>query len=157
MTAPGEGPYLSIAVVCEQIIRGKDGRITVVNVLDQVTHTSRGPDAPDEMPPFTIEAKALIVLRAGSSRGRFAIKIQPEDPSGEQRPSVEIPIQFGPGNPAAPATVALEPLTLEFTQEGLHWIDVFFVPAPGKGGEDQLLTRIPLTVVYQPQKTSMSG
>jgi hypothetical protein len=38
----------------------------------------------------------------------------------------------------------------EITEEGTYWFDLLF--SPGSGQDDRLLTRLPFTVVYQPQQ-----
>lgn len=155
MSTPERGPYLAMAVLCEQVIHAQDGRLTVVNVIERITHSATGPDAPAQMPPLTIAMKAVIILKAGEARGRFAVKIQPEDPSGQQLAQMEMPVQFS-GAADEGAGLIVE-LTLQLQHEGLHWIDVLLVRAPGVSDGDQLLTRIPLTVLYQPQRTPQHG
>lgn len=152
---PGGGPYLTMAVLCEQVIQAQDGRLTVVNMIDRITHSATGPEATDQMPPFTAGMKAVVMLKAGEARGRFAVRFQPEEPSGSRLQPMDMPVQFG-GAADEGAALIVE-LTLQFQHEGLHWIDVVLVRAPGISGEEQLLTRIPLTVLYQPQRTPGAG
>lgn len=146
------GPFLRIAVLCEQAIEAKDGRLTIINIIDQVTNAATGPDVPDDMPPFVVQIKTVVALKAGQARGRFAIKLQPEDPSGIILPAVEIPVQFA-GQADAGNNIILD-LALQVEHEGLYWVDVFLGAA---AGEERLLSRMPLRVIYQPQKTLPQG
>jgi hypothetical protein len=142
------GPYVQVAVICETFIKGaQSGALSVINVLEGITVT--GSD-PDEMPPVTIgpPLKLVINLWAGQTRGRYSLKLRPEEPSGLQGDPITIgPLQFG--DTGARGVDAILPMpSYDFTEEGLHWFDVLF---GGKGQEDRLLTRIPFGVTYQPQ------
>lgn len=138
-----------LAVLCEQAIVAQDGRISVINVVEQVTHGRAGPEVPDEMPPFNFQIKSVIELVGGSAKGRFAVKIRPEDPSGSQLPAVEHAVRFGEGS----GIRLIGDLQLEITMEGAYWIDVILVKGRGETKDEELLTRMPLNVVYQPQRT----
>jgi hypothetical protein len=143
------GPYVMIAALCETVIIGNDGRVSIINVIEQVGNVQRGPDVPDEMPPFIFPVPFLLDLVGGEAQGRFAVKLQPVDPAGIELPPVEHPVQFGEGTGCR----VRGNLPLELTKEGRYWIDVTLIR--GRGGEqaEQLLTRLPLNVRYQPQKT----
>ncbi len=142
------GPYVMIAALCETIIIGNDGRVSVINVIEQVSSAQRGPDVPDEMPPFVFPVPFLLDLVAGAAQGRFAVKLQPVDPSGLELDSHEYPVQFGEGTGCR----VRGSLPLELTKEGRYWIDVYLVRGRGETQADDLLTRLPLNVQYQPQK-----
>jgi hypothetical protein len=148
MTDSG-GPYVMIAALCETVILAGDGRVSVINVIEQVGSVQRGPDVPDEMPPFVFPVPFLLDLVGGEARGRFAVKLQPVDPTGVELDPQEHPVQFGEGTGARVRGT----LPLELTKEGRYWINIYLVR--GRGGEqaDELLTRLPLNVHYQPQKT----
>lgn len=148
------GPFLVAAAVCEQVIEGKDGRITIVNVIEQVTHTATGPDVPDEMPKFPFNAKVIVALKSGAAKGRYAIRLQPETPSGIKLPTAEFPVQFQGGSSGVRVFGDLQ---LELDAEGLYWIDVTLIRGRGDEKAEDLLTRVPLNVLYQPQKTIPGG
>lgn len=44
-----EGPYIQMAAFCQQVIEDKTGVLSLIHVIDTLTHTAAGPDAPDEM------------------------------------------------------------------------------------------------------------
>lgn len=139
-----------IAVLCEQAIEAKDGRISVINVVEQVTHGRAGPDVPDEMPSFNFQVKAVIELVGAAAKGRYTVKLRPEGPSGLQLAAREFPVQFGQGS----GVRLIGDLQMEIVEEGPHWIDVILVKGRGDVKEEELLTRMPLNVLYQPQKTT---
>lgn len=147
------GPYVMIAALCETAVVGQDGRVSVINVIEQVTNVQQGPDVPDEMPPFVFPAQFVIDLVGGSAKGRFTIKLQPEDPGGIRLPAQEFPVQFGEGT----GSRIRGAIQLELANEGRYWIDVILVRGRGSEQAEALLTRLPLNVRYQPQKTLPGG
>jgi hypothetical protein len=148
MTDSG-GPYVMIAALCETIIIGNDGRVSVINVIENVGTAQRGPDVPDEMPAFTFPVPYLIDLVAGQAQGRFAVRLQPIDPAGVELDPVENPVQFGEGT----GYRLRGTLPLQLAKEGRYWIDVVLVRGRGDDQAEELLTRLPLNVQYQPQRT----
>lgn len=141
--AKGSGPFLAAAFFCEHILEDKDGALSAIRIVDRVTQTATGPGAPDEMPPLPIQLWALISLRSGAARGRGTISIRPENPSGHQSDPVELPIHFEGEERGANFRTQIGFVA---ESEGLYWFDVLL--------DDELLTRIPLRVVYRPIRTS---
>lgn len=70
--------------------------------------------------------------------------IRIEEPSGVQNAITSVPLNFE----GSEETALVTHIALNFVaqSEGLYWIDVLF------GQDERLLTRIPLRVVYVPQK-----
>jgi hypothetical protein len=147
------GPYLSVAVLCEKVLREQNGVFSAIRIVDRSTITHVGPDVPDEMPPTKVDLTALVILKAGDARGRYALRLQPERPSGHKMDPLDFAIRFDAGPDQGQALVL--PLQMEVDEEGLYWLDLFFVP--GRGEKEKLLTRMPLTVSYQPQRISPPG
>jgi hypothetical protein len=142
----GTGPFLQFACFCDNVLEEKDGTISLIRVVDSVTQTATGTDVPEQMTPFVVALKLVIGLRAGKARGRYGVKIRPEDPSGSQLPAREIPVHLDGDYRGANL---LTDFSFAAQLEGVYWFDVFFVR--GQGNET-LLTRVPLAVRYQPQK-----
>lgn len=141
------GPHLQVAAFCEKVIEDKEGVLSLIRVVDQITSTAVGPDVPEEMPAFTLSGISLVIsLKADQARGRYAIKLRPEDPSGHQLPFLETPIQLEGGERGVNV---VSPLQILIEHEGLYWFDVFFSAG---AANDRLLTRMPLRVVYRPQR-----
>jgi len=134
-----QGPYVELACFCERVLQEKDNVLSVIRVINRVTQTAAGPEAPAEMPPFTYRLSAVIAVRSGQARGRHEVKIVRELPSGvkdtERAPvfTVHLTGQDQGHN----IVINME---TPFDQEGVYWFDVLF--------DDQLLTRMPLRVSY---------
>ena len=148
MATGSSGPHVQVAVICETFIKGaQSGALSLINILEGITV---GGSDPDEMPPVTIgpPLKLVINVWAGQARGRYSLKLRPEEPSGVQGDLMTLgAIQFTDVGARGVDTIMPMP-DFEITEEGITWFDVLF---SGKGQGDQLLTRIPFAVVYQPQ------
>lgn len=143
----GTGPYLQFACFCDHVLQEQDGTLSLIRIIDTVTQTARGVDVPDQMPPFVVAEKLVISLKAGKARGRYAIKIRPEDPSGTHLPTAETAIHLQSGMSGINIITDMQ---FAAQHEGLYWFDIIFARAKGEG--DVLLTRIPLSVVYRPER-----
>ena len=77
------GPFVQLALFCERVLREADGVMSIIRIVDRVTHTERGPDAPEEMPEVHFPLFLVVSLKAGTARGPHEIRITPEQPSGE--------------------------------------------------------------------------
>lgn len=130
-----------MAVLCEKVLTEQDGTISVIRIVDRITLSSAGPDVPDEMPATPVSLHAVVAFRSGAARGRYNVKLRPEDPSGHQLPALEMPVHFEGEERGANLIVNFNFVA---EHEGLYWIDVLFQEEP--------VTRIPLRVIYQPQR-----
>ena len=132
-----QGPYIQVAAFCERVLREVDGVVSLIRVIDTVSHTERGIDPPQEMPPFRYPLWMIITLKSGRAKGRHDLTIRGELPSGEALPPTTLTVQLeGEGR----GTVLASKMDLEFTIEGLYWFSVDF--------DGQMITRLPLTVRY---------
>jgi len=132
-----QGPYIQMAGICEQVIEDKAGVLSLIRVIDTITHTQARPDAPAEMPPVTYPMKMVIMLKSGRARGRHELKIVPELPSGEVKSSITRSIQMEGEERGVNRIINM---LFTFTMEGLYWFNVYL--------DDSLLTRIPLRIKY---------
>ncbi len=132
-----QGPYLQMAGLCENIIEDKTGSLSLIRIIDTITHTEARPDAPPDMPPVTYPMKMIIMLKAGRARGRHELRIVPELPSGEVKPPLTRSVQMEGEERGFNNIVNM---VFTFTMEGLYWFNVYF--------DDSLLTRIPLRIKY---------
>jgi hypothetical protein len=100
------------------------------------------------MPPLPVNITLLVVLKAGSARGRHQVRITMEAPSGEQMPQeATLPVLLEGEERGVNLVLNLG---FQAEQEGLYWFDVHF------GDQNVLLTRVPLRIVYQPQRFGVS-
>jgi hypothetical protein len=149
MPLSDEGPYLSIALLCEKVLEEKDGVRSFIRVVDRITASATGPEPPTELIPFNVQLIGAFVLKAGEARGRYALKLRPHDPSGHAMGEAEVPINFsGPANHGWQHFV---PVNLQVEHEGIYWFDVLFVDP--RAETEEVLTRLPLEILYQPQRT----
>ena len=132
-----QGPYIQMAGLCEQVIEDKTGALSLIRIIDTITHTETRPDAPTEMPPVTYPMKMVIMLKSGRARGRHDLKIVPELPSGESKPPIVRGIHMEGEERGFNNIINM---VFTFAMEGLYWFNVYF--------DDSLLTRIPLRIKY---------
>jgi hypothetical protein len=133
-----KGPHVSVATFCETVIEGKDGVLSVIRMIDRIIVTAQGPEAPDVMPTQTLALHLVIVLKSGAAKGRQTVTVRPQLPSGNQLDPINLPVLFESEDRG-------QNLIMNFQypaqEEGLYWWDILL--------GDQLLTRVPLRVVYQ--------
>lgn len=131
------GPYVQVAAFCERVMEERDGVMSLIRLVDVITHTEQGPEAPAEMPAFRYSLNLVVNLKSGTARGRHDVTITPEMPSGESLSTLSVSVQLsGEGRGAN----IVSPINLEYTMEGLYWFNIGF--------DGIRLTRIPLEVRY---------
>jgi hypothetical protein len=136
------GPYLKAAVFCEKVLREADGVMSFIRVVDRVTITATGPDAPATMPKTPYNITAVIALTSGQSRGRYEVKIVPEEPSGLKKPPFLATVQMEGEDRGANVVVNM---LFTFETEGLYWFYVYL--------DDALLTKMPFRMMYARMST----
>lgn len=142
--APPGGPYVTAAVLCERVLTEQDGVLSFVRIVDRVTHAAIGPSVAEVMPPVPVNLTAAILLKSGQARGRYTVKLTLEAPSGlDVGETVELPVLLEGEDRGVNLLVSLG---FQAEQEGLYWFNVRF------GEHDVLLTRMPLRIIYQPQR-----
>ena len=131
------GPYVQLAAFCERTLREGDGVLSLIRVVDVITHSERGSNPPDIMPEFHYPLTLVISFKSGTARGRHEIAIIPEQPSGETLPPAITSVNFeGEGKGAN----IVSRLDIPYRYEGLYWFSVLI--------NNQLITRVPLEVRY---------
>ena len=137
------GPYIQAAGFCDQVIEDKTNALSLIRMIDVLTHTEARPDAPEEMPPVTHRMKLVIMLKPGSARGRQELKIVPEQPSGETKEPIMMSVQLA-GEERGANVIA--DVVFTFVMEGLYWFNVYL--------NDVLFTKIPFRMQYRRLLTS---
>lgn len=132
-----QGPYLKAALFCESVIEEKDGVLSFIRVIDRLTTTAVGPEAPADMPTIRRQMKAVLMLVSGRATGREDVKLEVEEPSGTKRQLWAGTIQME-GNDRGQNLIL--DFGMEFKDEGLYWFDVLV--------GDQPLTRMPFRIIY---------
>lgn len=133
---PEDGPYLSIAAICERVLREKDEVISLVRVFDRWNVQGQFSRMPVTLVPFTL----VITVKAVGFRGSLRISVKPKSPSGKQLPHFETSADLSGEEEDKGATVLAQ---LMFTAEeaGIYWFEVLF--------DDKMVTKLPLNVTYR--------
>lgn len=131
------GPYIQTACLCETVIQEKTGVVSLIRLVDVLTHTAGGPNPPDTMPPVTFSCKLVIMLKAGEITGRHTLVIEPQLPSGETEVKIPISVQLE-GDERGQNIIT--DLNFVYKYEGLYWFNIYF--------NDEKLTAIPFRVRY---------
>ncbi|MDI7274919.1 MAG: hypothetical protein QME94_02965 [Anaerolineae bacterium] len=139
------GPYVQAACFCEMVLEDKTGALSLIRIIDVLTHTSAGPNPPEEMQPFAHELTLVVMLKSGAARGRHELSIVPELPSGETRDPIVLTVHFE-GEERGHNVVAR--LVYTFTLEGLYWFGVFL--------DGEKISAIPLRIKYNRLLTGTS-
>lgn len=134
---PSDGPYLAAAFLCEKVLKEADGVVSAIRIIDRTT-INVGPEAPETMPPIPIQTRALIILKSGIIRGSYELKIKVANPAGKETHIVTLPVLLEGDERGVNFDLHLNFIVPE---QGLYWFGVYL--------QDQLLTKIPLRVLYQ--------
>ena len=137
------GPFICAALFCEKILKETDGVLTAVRIIDRFI--VRGES--EEMGKKTILFTILISMKSGDFRGRAEITLQPFKPSGKELPKISFPVNFE-GDSDRGVGIAV-PTRIDVDEDGVYWFKV-------KCG-DELITRMPLRILYQRVPTTGSG
>lgn len=131
------GPYLQAGCFCETVIEDKTGALSLIRIIDTLTHTEAGPAPPEELVPFPFALKMVLMLKSGKARGRANLRIVPEMPTGASLDPVTLTVHFE-GEEKGQNVITNVALTFE--HEGLYWFKVYL--------DDTVLTAIPLRIRY---------
>jgi len=131
------GPYLQAGCFCDNVIEDKTGALSLIRIIDTITHTEAGPSPPQELPPFPYSLKLVLMLKSGKARGRSDLRIVPELPTGASLDPITVSVHFE-GEEKGQNIITNVALT--FQHEGLYWFNVYL--------DDKLFTAIPLRVRY---------
>jgi hypothetical protein len=128
-------PFVQIATICGAPLQEANGSLSLIRILDRIPVMG----TTEDMRPQPLNNFALVViLKSGAMKGKYHLKIVPETPSGKRLDGPVMTVLFE-GDERGVAAVMPVPLVAD--EEGLYWFDVFI--------EQELLTRIPLRVMYQ--------
>lgn len=137
------GPYVQAACFCEAVIEDKTNVLSLIRVIDTITHIFAGPLPPEQMPPMTHMMRLVLMLKPGQARGQRNLKILPVTPLGETLEPVVVTANFEEEEKGLNYVFQVN---ITFSQEGLYWFNVYL--------EEDKLTAIPFRVIYSPRATS---
>lgn len=136
-----QGPFLSAAFICEKVLEERNGVKSAIRIIDRVTRTVVSPNPPEEMEPFDWEGVLLIKLKSGRARGNHRLRIELHKPSGEKNVPIQQMLNFEGEEDRGIDVVAQ--MHINFDQTGIYWMFLYI--------EENMLTQIPLRVIYAPQ------
>ena len=123
-------------MVCETVIEGKDGVLSLVKVIDRVILTA-APGAPNKMPPVTRNFWLVLMFVSGPLRGMANVNVTLQDPLGLRKAMHGQRVLFEGEDRGV--NLAFQ-VTMEFVEEGLYWFDISV--------DDEPVTRTPFRIVY---------
>jgi len=132
------GPYVQVAALCERVLQEKDGVLSLIRMIDRITISIGGSSPPEEMPPGSVNVNVVVALKSGFVRGRHNLRIVPSSPLGKKITELSAGVLLEGDDRGVNVVMNLQ---MQVKEEGLYWFEVLL--------EDQLLTRIPLRIVYQ--------
>jgi hypothetical protein len=128
-------PFVQVAAICQMPLVEQGGALSVIRIIDRVPIKG----ATDVMQPQPLfQLHMVVVLKSGPMRGKYKWNIVAVTPSQKRIPGPEMSALFD-GDERGIALV--QPVGLVAEEEGLYWFDVML--------EGELLTRIPLRVMYE--------
>lgn len=133
------GPFVQAACFCEMVLRDETGCLSLIRVVDTVTHTEQGSPPPKSLPPFQHKLKLVLMLKSGTALGRHEVKIVPELPTAELKDPMTYYVHFDGEDKGQNIVVNL---VFQFEHEGLHWFKAYL--------DDEILTSLPMRIVYNP-------
>jgi hypothetical protein len=132
------GPYLKAALICETVIDGKDGVLSLIRVVDRLILAAAGPGAPADMPPNEYPLTLVLMLVSGRARGTGELTLLVEPPDGQPKQFWTNTVFFEGEERGANVVVQFN---YKFEKQGLYWFHVRL--------DDEQLTRVPYRVIYQ--------
>ena len=132
------GPFVQAALLCDQVIEGNDGVLTIIRVVDRINHRVPRPDAPEEMEPFSHQLTMVIMLKAGVQRGSHTLSVNLVRPDFEPAPMPGRTV-FMEGEDDRGQNI-ISRMVMIFPMPGLYWFEIGF--------DGHTLTKIPLRIVY---------
>jgi len=131
------GPYVQMAAFCERVLHEADGVISLIRVVDRITHVERGSAAPEEMPEVHYPLTLVVTLKSGSARGRHELTFTPQLPDGQKLQPITMTIQM---EGEQRGVNIISQIDIPYKLEGLYWFVISF--------DGQPITRVPLEIQY---------
>ncbi len=132
------GPFLQAAVFCEKVLDEKDGAISAIRIIDRLTFTATGANAPEKMPPMPLSITLLVRFKSGDATGKHELKVKPVSPSGKELPVFTFPFVLGGGELSANMILGY---SAKFGEPGVYWFEVMI--------GDKLYTKVSLNIIYE--------
>jgi hypothetical protein len=134
-----EGPYVSVAAICDSVLHEKDERISCIRFSDTL-NVQLSAEIPDPLPPLRLQVAAFVAFKSGPFVGTKNCTLRLISPSGKTGKMTEAtpksyPMIFKGGEQGHNLIVSLD---IPAVETGLYWFDVML--------DEEVYTRIPLKV-----------
>jgi hypothetical protein len=139
------GPFLTAAILCENILEDQSQMLSALHILD-VIHlwVPENLELPTKEHPAEISLNMLIMLKTGDAPGRYKVQLVIESPTGKRKEAPKQPLVKLPRQANAGANIKVKFGMKVFTS-GVFWIDVMV--------DGKRLTRVPLDIqIKRPEK-----
>lgn len=141
------GPFLQVAAFCEKVLSEQDGVISAIRIVDRMTFTLAGKDAPEKMPRMNLAITLLVRFKSGDASGKYELNVKPISPSGKQLPIFTFPFDLGGGELSANMIMGYN---VKVEETGIYWFEILL----GK----QSYTKVSLNLLYErKQEVSATG
>ena len=133
------GPYLAAAIFCDNVLRGEDGAMSAIRIIDHLTVTipaDAPADVPSESKRVATAVWALVMFKSGGSPGRHEVSLVVQSPSGKRHNGPKHEMTFSP-EPHGGANLRIN-LGLGIKEGGIFLIDVLL--------DGKRVTRMPLLI-----------
>jgi hypothetical protein len=137
------GPWLLVAAFCDRVLDDGEGNLSLDRLIGRLTLVPEDPSAPNVMPELSHTLTFVLTILTPPGRTSAPLVLGIRSPDGQLRVGPPINFKF---TTETPASTLVMPFQMTFHVEGLHLVEVVL--------DDKLITRIPLDVVYLPQKRS---
>jgi hypothetical protein len=131
-----QGPHLLAALICEQVIERKDGVLSLINIVDRWTVQAQGPNPPEKMPPFSLQANLVVIFAADQAQGAQSVELKLQDAMGLLHELGSRDIHLEPGR----THNMISRMELELSAPGRYWIWIYV--------EGEFVTKVPLELIY---------
>jgi hypothetical protein len=133
------GPYVSVAAICESVLHEKDERISCIRFLDTL-NVQVAAETPDPIPVLRFRVNAFVAFKSGAFVGTKNCMLRLTTPSGKSgklkdSASKSYPMAFTGGEGGHNLIVTLD---IPANESGLYWFDVML--------DEEMYSRIPLKV-----------
>lgn len=136
-----DGPYLSVASLCDVLLEEKDDRLSLIRLMDRanIVVTTSEPLPADQPQEVAVTVKGLVSLKSGKFKGKKEVTVSLRKPDGELAGPVQAyPLLFegGEHGPALRLT-----FLIGTTDGGLYWFEI--------GMDEETITKIPLRIAIE--------
>ncbi len=137
-TTDALGPFVQVAVFCDDVMQESNGRLTVLRLVTEVNVEAAGDDPPEVMPTVPVSLTMLLVVNGGGKPGVYEASVDVIAPNGRTRTAqgqseIDLKHEYFTANVIIKTTIPID-------LPGVYW---FVVRLAGRE-----TVRLPLNVTY---------